>query len=539
MRTTCVSFIRRAFSDQRGQVLPLLALGMVTFIAVTGLSVDMGRAYVVRSQLQNAVNAAAMAAASEVYNVTSSSNPAVTVGITYLTLNGITGTVTTKCLTSLLATNGTCTSSSLPANAVKVTAQSTLKTYFMALVGVKTLTVGATAMATQLGATQPWNVAIILDATPSMANTDAYCNYVTAEQCAMNGIQTLLKNTNPCAPGVSSCTPTSANALFRVSLFSFPNILTSQVAYDYNCTATPDYRPYTLPVIPLSTNTSGYKPTTMIYSKSGASSWAGTYQITAASAGNADANGFVSDYYSSTATNNLNPSSILVKAIGNGSTKGCLTPPNSSGTKALGGTSGITYFAAAIYAAQTALQAEQALTTSLGIDTQNAIIFISDGQANTTSNRFPSYTGGSSSIGYGLGDNTVASNGLVTMNTSTGVYPSTIDPCQQAMIAANYAKQMGTRVYGVAYGSETNGCTDSSIVSTADTFNVSFSSTSKVLPCLTMENIASSMTYFYTDGSSIANGCTATANSVASMANIFSAITSTFHGARLLPNNTI
>ena len=58
--TMCVSFARRALNDQRGQTLPFVALGMVAFVGVAGLSIDVGRAYVVRSQLQSSANAAAM-----------------------------------------------------------------------------------------------------------------------------------------------------------------------------------------------------------------------------------------------------------------------------------------------------------------------------------------------------------------------------------------------------------------------------------------------------------------------------------------------
>jgi Flp pilus assembly protein TadG len=66
--TMCVSFARRALNDQRGQTLPFVALGMVAFVGVAGLSIDVGRAYVVRSQLQSSANAAALAALPNLYN---------------------------------------------------------------------------------------------------------------------------------------------------------------------------------------------------------------------------------------------------------------------------------------------------------------------------------------------------------------------------------------------------------------------------------------------------------------------------------------
>ena len=106
-----------------------------------------------------------------------------------------------------------------------------------------------------------------------------------------------------------------------------------------------------------------------------------------------------------------------------------------------------------------------------------------------------------------------------TANTF-GIYPDFHEDCQQAIMAAQYAKSQGTRFYAVAYGSEKNGCvTDDGTVGTAKvvitgTLNVPITSASQVIPCVVMENLASqganstSPWYFYTDGSSTANGCT-------------------------------
>jgi hypothetical protein len=72
-------------------------------------------------------------------------------------------------------------------------------------------------------------------------------------------------------------------------------------------------------------------------------------------------------------------------------TEGDLEPPTSKFS------SGETYFASAIYAAQAALQAEKAVVDPLliasGVTSKNAIIFVSDGQANTNySAAFPTAT---------------------------------------------------------------------------------------------------------------------------------------------------
>jgi hypothetical protein len=437
--------------------------------------------------------------------------------------------------------------------------------FFMKIFGVSTINMKATATAAD-ATSQPWNVAIILDATGSMGNIDSYCTTrnTTAEQCAMNGIQTMLQGLNPCLGGVTNCLASSSNAKVRVSLFSFPNVTTNTVAYDYNCQGTPQAAAYTLPVIPTSSTLDGYIPftysnTTQVYNywtqqyTTTTTTWTATYQITPPNVGNADANGFLSDYYSSGGS--LNSSSILVKAIGNGSTSGCFTPPDTSTVTGGGGSgyygySGVTYFAGAIYAAQTALLAEQAEVANLGITSHNAIIFVSDGQANAPYNMFPQATSTASNTTDGISVTYAGSStkNLTGTASSFGIYPDYNDNCQQAIAAAQYVKSLGTRFYAVAYGSESSGCTsnsggmDSSVVVTGS-LNVPITRVSQVIPCTTMEDMASpvgnlsGLWYFYTDGSSVHNGCSDTSHTSKNLSSIFGAIAATFKNARLISNS--
>jgi len=64
------------------------------------------------------------------------------------------------------------------------------------------------------------------------------------------------------------------------------------------------------------------------------------------------------------------------------------------------------------------------------------------------------------------------------------------------MVAAQYAKNAGTRVFGVAYGSESNGCEDSYALPAlnSSSYNIPIKTLSQVTPCVTVENIADSMT---------------------------------------------
>lgn len=562
MKTARVSFVRRLFNDQQGQtsILVVLALGMV-MLGVGGFTADLAHFYVVRTQLQDSTNAAGLAAAGTVWDNSTIVN-ATTVADNYVAANPIPGLtqntnypiVTTPCLNILMSTGSGCTNGTngnangtSVANAIKITEQVSMPTWFMGLFGVKKLITQATAVASMQGATQPWNVAIILDATGSMTTNDANCGNVSEFTCAEQGIQTLLLGINPCL-GSTNCTST-ANSILRVSLFSFPNVTTASVDNDYCVSGTPNATAFTLP-LPTATS---YTPIT--YKESGGTTWTSTYQITPANTGNGDANGFFSDFYNNGA---LNTSSILVKAVGHNNNGGCLQTPNYSGSSRYlnnFGSGGITYYAGAIYAAQAALTAEQ--TAFPGA--QNAIIFLSDGQANLskTGSDFPIGLGlsGGGGASYKSTPNPTTSAENVTLANmitpaTTGLYPSAIDQCQQAILAAQYATSQQTRVYSVAYGSEQTGCysssqgTDTTLIATGanllSPLDAPFA-INQLTPCITIENMATNLEYFYSDyllsGSGVDNSCVSASHPITSMNEIFLSITASFTKPRLLPNN--
>ncbi|MGO9338081.1 MAG: pilus assembly protein TadG-related protein [Terracidiphilus sp.] len=524
MSTRIMSFVRRAITDQRGQTMPFIALGMVAFMGVAGLTIDVGHAYVVRGQLQNTANAAALAAAGLVYDSQSQSVNTTTQADQYSAGTGnenanpalgtVTTTVTTKCLNMLMPTGETCGTGSSP-NAVQVKVASAVKTSFMAMLGVTTLNVSATATASMQGVANSWNVAIIVDGTQSMGTTDTNCGGLTEFQCALSGVQSFLAATNPCPPG--GC---SSGSKLRVSLFSFPNLDTASFSDTNTCAGPFTNKPYTLPT----TSATSYSPITY----TGTTAFSATYQIT----------DWDYNYYDpqSSSTSGLNPSDNLVKTIGYGynSTtgdikhQGCL--PN------VGGES--TYYGGVLYAAQAALVAEQ--TANPG--SLNAIILLSDGQANADSSKFPSKTSTPSPTASGIA---VTSNGSSTTNltgaaNSFGHYPDFNDECQQAIMAAQSAAAAGTRVYAVAYGSEDSGCgkggTDTSLIATGQ--NASFT-VGSLTPCVTMENIASSLSYFYSDYNQSGSGssCQDASHTVSTLADIFLAISADFTTPRLIPNN--
>ncbi|HTV05594.1 MAG TPA: vWA domain-containing protein [Acidobacteriaceae bacterium] len=156
------------------------------------------------------------------------------------------------------------------------------------------------------------------------------------------------------------------------------------------------------------------------------------------------------EYRAADTADTLDHASNLVAAVGGKSGCSSMRPVGGQGT----------YYASAIYAAQASLVAEQSSRPG----SQNVMILITDGWANSMPSQMPSSL------------------------PSSGIYPSSVDECGQAIIAARAAARAGTRVYAVAYGALPDGCvTDVSGPYKGYT------------PCQTMKAIASSPKYFFSD----------------------------------------
>jgi len=518
MNATRKPFLRGLLKDEGGQMLPVMAALLIGFIGTAALSIDLGRAFVDYRELQASTDAAALAAAQSLPNTS-----ATTAAATYSSESGdlnaennltnvtmATGYPKLECLTTLTNLGIGCTSPA-NANAVQVRQQMTVKLYFAPIFGAKTLTISATSTAAMRGSSPtPYNVAMILDATLSQTSQDDNCG-ATEMQCELNGVQILLKELDPCAQSLTTCTITngnSANSVDRVAIFSFPGVSVGTADIDTDCTTgipsptsqnhyshSNSFGNYSmLPAattpwsgVPTAVPYSFPSSTATSYSPASSPSTTPTYQITP----------FYSDYRTSDTASSLNTSSLLVTAAGGKSGCGGMLPPNYDGNYG-------TYYAGVIYAAQAALTAEQAAYPG----SQNVIIIMSDGDSNAPQ----------------------SANGITIMPspaTSNGSYPSWVNECKQAVTAAQYATGKGTRVYSVAYGSETSGCTTDTSPTTT--------------PCATMTNMASAPQYFYSDYLQSGSGstCTSADNpNDTSIAQIFANIATDFTVARLIPNGT-
>jgi hypothetical protein len=502
--------------DQSGQVLPMVMVMMIGLLGMCGLTMDVGRVFIAYRQLQSSTDAAALAGA---YTMPDSS--ASTVSTSYSGAAGnvnapfgsptVTTTVALKCLSSLSSACAAPTN----ANAIRVTETQVVPMTFARLFGTNSMTISATATAAMGGGNlPPYNVAIILDGTLSQAQKDPNCGTnVTAMNCELQGVQILLQSLQPCAPPASAggnCTITNGTSAYAddsVALFTFPALTIGSYAIDSNCTT---------PITSTAASTYGYQysssygyysmmpspawtgiPTAAPYSfpTAGASSYpyttyTSTYQITP----------FLSDYRTSVSTTTLNPNSLLTKAVGGKSGCGAMLPPNYDGDMG-------TYYAGVLYAAQAALTAQKAANGA-----QNVIILLSDGDATAPQ----SFDDGNRYMVYPM---------PAPPATSGGTYPSYNKMCAQAITAAQYAANAGTKVYSIAYGSHSSGCASDS---------------SGVTPCKTMKGIASSVNNFFSDyaQSGSDTSCVGTGATTTNLQGIFKVIRDHLGGPRLISNNT-
>ena len=459
--------LRRLVREEHGQVLPIMAFMMIAVLAMVGYVLDLGRAMYSYRQLQASCDAAALAGAESLPD-SGATSVATQYSATAGSLNArssltgvsmVSGYPKVVCLNTLKAQGMACTAPG-NGNAVVVKQVITLPLYFMRLVGISTLNVGASATAAMRGsAPSPYNVAIIIDTTGSMNSydSDSYCSN-TRISCALSGLQVLLQNLSPCGAGQTTCgTVTNgnvANAVDRVSLYTFPGLASAaQAQYDYNCgNQAPSIAPYTDPIRP-------------------------QYQVI----------NYSSDYRTSTSSSALNSASNLAKSSGG------LT--NCPGMKAVGGYG--TYYAGIIYAAQADLVAQ----ANANPGTKNVLILLSDGDSNANS------------------------SGLPNASKTSGTYPSLKNQCQQAIAAAAAATNAGTRVYSIAYGATSSGCS-------TDTPSIS--------PCSTMEQIASTPQNFFSDYSAQggASSCVSASQPTTGLTAIFTQIAGSLTVARLIPDDT-
>ena len=120
-------------------------------------------------------------------------------------------------------------------NAIKVTQTAVVNLWFGGLVGMKSMNLVATSSAAMKGASNtPYNLAVIMDTTGSMADTVKGDKDCTTSQisCAVQGLESMLNAMDPCQLNTACTSGTSY--VDDVALFVFPAISTNYSANSYS-----------------------------------------------------------------------------------------------------------------------------------------------------------------------------------------------------------------------------------------------------------------------------------------------------------------
>ena len=420
---------RGILNQESGQVFYITALGSICLVGLAGIAIEVGHGYYALELLQASTNEATLAAAAGLPN----SSTATTYAQNYSSmlsqenqlgiLQNINVTVSPYCSTTVNSSYSEpcqAVSGGSAYNAVSVVQTATSGLWIGQMFGVPLFNLTAVGTAAMAGGPiNPYNIALIIDTTGTMNNTDTSgdcgTGTVTSEECALQGVQTLLGVANPCASG-QLCTSSSATPDDAISLFVFPAIDGSTASNMTNCTASaPTTEQYTLPTHTAETFNSSNVPNGGI-----------GYQVVTF------ANGIT--YRSYDTSTSLRSGDLLAQAAGANSCTGMV---------AKGGKG--TYLAQVIYEAGSALQQEQ--TARPG--SNNMILILSDGNMDGTE-IYDQHTSGSTTT-YTLD----SSAEMQPTNTSTSAssvngtkvsawssqqniytYPSAIGQCGQSVQAA-------------------------------------------------------------------------------------------------------
>jgi Flp pilus assembly protein TadG len=552
-------FIGRLLRDQRGQTLPFTAVIMVSLMGLSGMAVDAGHGYYAYERLKVATNAATLAGAAGMPDTTTATTNVDTYSSATASDKNFLGAIMSNVSTSITFICSTTVSNKLNVgceasgggsggyNALTVKQTATVKTWFGALFGIPQFNIQAASMAAMAGgADTPYNLAVILDTTESMNSTSTESSCSSSQiVCAVQGLQTMLVNLDPCSLDDSSCSG-SAHYVDDVALFTFPPPTPGTVSDDYTCpTHNPSIVPYTFPNVTPGASQNLIMPSTY-----------GTYEVIP----------FSNNYKANDGATTLEIGSDLAKAVGYSGT-GC------SGLAAPGGDG--TYYAQAIYAAQAALVAQQVANPG----STNVLIILSDGDANACATDGNTAAGGCSTRAQIVASNCSAPgasgcnnttnlplNGTGTSSTfpnatingsavgyQSYTYPSELGQCGQAVQAASAATTAGTLVFTIGFESETsNGCATDQTFTAAVPSVTTLQAWPKLTgaseawpgggsypkqPCTALGAMASNANTFYSDD---ASGCAATGKNAdyTSLAQIFQAIFTTLTSPRLIPVGT-
>jgi Flp pilus assembly protein TadG len=154
------TFLSRLIDNRAGATLPMMAAGMIISLAAIGSAVDIGRIYIVRSQMQAGVDAGALAGARS-FGLTDDRGNQVNAYFYANFPSGYMGSPVVTPVPDFQQVNGI--------NRVKVDATTDLPMIFMQMFGARPKQISVTAVAEMQP--KPLEVMVVLDDTGSMQDT--------------------------------------------------------------------------------------------------------------------------------------------------------------------------------------------------------------------------------------------------------------------------------------------------------------------------------------------------------------------------------
>lgn len=466
---------RRRHKGQRGQAMIMVVLSLPMTLSMMALGIDLSSIYYHQTELNASTQAAALAGAQAMSQSGATAASVNSVVTSYSSVSGnqnaygnlsgvglISGYPQLKCLSTLISLFGTQCYGPNTSNAIVVAQHVRTPLLFFRLFGGSTATLSSEATAAMKGA-QPGPYNVAI-----VIDTTSSMNSTDSDSsCDNTRISCALNGVRILLGGLSPCQVTSS---------SCGSATNGNVANSVDRVSLFTFPPVSTATVADDYNCGHSSPTIVKYASPFPAT--STYQVVS----------FSSDYRTSGKATSLNTSSNLVIAVG--AKSGC------TGLQAIGGVG--TNYPQAITQAQAALAAERSSYPG----SINIMVILGDGDANATSTNMPG------------------------ASTTSGTYMSTVQQCHQAVTAAQAATAAGTRVYSVAYGATSSGC--------------STDTKPTITPCQTMKQMASSASNFFSDYTATggSNSCTSAAQPVTGLATIFSTILMDLTEVKLIPNGT-
>ncbi len=182
---------------ERGQTIVLTVVALMGLLGFVGMAVDVGYAYYGQRELQSTADAAALAGASQLPDSTAATTAAALYGGAnggrnyHANVSQITESTSTRCVTSFPGCK--------PDNAVVVSENAQVNTFFLRLFGLHDIALHVKSTACGPCGGRPTDVMLVLDRTGSMCtdfngNADPACTKLTN---ARSGMETLIGSLDP------------------------------------------------------------------------------------------------------------------------------------------------------------------------------------------------------------------------------------------------------------------------------------------------------------------------------------------------------